>query len=322
MINLIGMEMPDYPTFEWILFGIIIGIIGIVIVIFYTIYKRRIREIDSSLMIVFKRKLREDKIKIIIFTLISIVPGVISFLTFTIMNRLMGGFDIMVVRVFISYIINFFLLYLGIAYTIAFTSTGIINAKKNGTLSWFLSKPIRRWEFLWGRILSYLFTSILISFACSISILMGGFFSFGFFYIEDILSIAGFIFLINILALLTLTAIGVFLSSVFRKTGLAIFIPIFMFMILPTIVSFLPIVVRSEWPLLFSFSYYFEELSSVWISQFGGGLSSIYLAYSELLGIEIHTLKLSAIHIVLILIVLSIALLIISTLYLQKTDIS
>jgi len=321
MINLIGMEMPNYPTFEWILFGIIMGIISIFVFIFYIVYKRRIIEINSSLMVIFKRKLKEDKIKITIFTLISIIPGVIIFLIFTLMSTLMGGFDIIQVRIFISYIINFFLLYLGIAYTIAFTSTGIINAKRNGTLSWFLSKPIRRWEFLWGRILSYLFTSIMISVACSLSILIGGLLTFDPLYIEEILSIAGFIFLINILALLTLTAIGVFLSSVFRKTGLAIFIPIFMFMILPTIVGFLPIVVRSEWPLLFSFSYYFEELSSAWISQFGGGLSSIYLAYSELLGIDIFTLNLSAIHIVLILIILSISLFIISTLYLQKTDI-
>ncbi|MBD3202260.1 MAG: hypothetical protein GF316_19765 [Candidatus Lokiarchaeota archaeon] len=319
----LDINIIDYPSFNWVFFGIGVGIIGIIVLVFYVFFKRKQDEgYYSSLGIIFRRELQEEKLKTIIFTLISIAPGIILYFVFAVMNRFLDNFGIDQIRLFSSYVINFYLQYLGVAFTITFASTGIINAKSNGVLSWFLSKPVRRWEFLWGKILTYISLSVLISIASAISFTLGGILFVDPIYYSDIISMGGYIFLIGLLALIPLTALSVLFSTLFRKSGLAIFLPILILMILPTLVSFLPLLFRHEWPLLLSYPYYLERLGNLWISQSGGGLSSAVAPYSQLLDIEIISISLNSAGIVLILSAILIISLLIATLYIQRIDIT
>jgi hypothetical protein len=154
----------------------------------------------------------------------------------------------------------------------------------------------------------------------SISFVLGTIFYIDPIYFADILSIGGYIFLIGLIALLPLTAIVVFSSSVFKKVGFAYFIPIIVFMALPSIISFLPMLARSEWPLLFSFTFYFEQLGKVWISNIGGLFGSIG-SYGGLLGIEITPLTLTPSTIIVIMVNLTIAFFSLATIIFQKQDI-
>ncbi|MFX1235459.1 MAG: ABC transporter permease [Promethearchaeota archaeon] len=320
--SMISIEIISYPSFNWIYFGIGTGVIGLVIVITLIFLRfKQNRRYYSTLGIIFKKELADSKIKTIIFSLIGVAPGIILYFIFGVMNRLLGGIGIDQIRMLVNMILSYYLLYFGIAFSIAFASTGIINTKRNGSLSWFLSKPVRRWEYLWGKILAYLFIIIVVMVATSISFTIGAISYVDAIYIPDILSIGGFVFLIGLLTLIPLTAIGISFSTLFKKAGLAIFLPILIVMILPTLTSFLPILFRHEWPLLFSYSYYFEKLGSFWISNTGGGLSSILSPYSELLGFTITTLEIDPIYIILILLSITIVCFTVSTLYLQKIDI-
>jgi hypothetical protein len=92
------------------------------------------------------------------------------------------------------------------------------------------------------------------------------------------------------------------------------------FMALPSIISFLPILTRSEWPLLFSFTYYFEQLSKVWISNIGGLFGSIG-SYGQLLGVSITPLTLNPMMIILIMSSITIIFFGLATLIFQKQDI-
>ena len=154
----------------------------------------------------------------------------------------------------------------------------------------------------------------------SISITLGAIFFVDSIYIPDILSIGGYVFIIGLVALLPLMAIVVFFSSAFKKVGLAYFIPILIFMALPSMISFLTILARSDWPLLFSFTFYFEQLSKVWISNVGGFFGSIG-SYGELLGITIAPLSLETSTIILIMGGLTVIFFGFATLIFQKQDI-
>lgn len=318
----ISIEIINYPSFNWMYFGIGTGLIGAMIVV--AIIFLRLKQKNgyySSLGIIFKRELAESKVKIIVFTLIGAAPGIILYFIFGMIDRLLGGIGIDQIRMLVNMILSFYLLYFGAAFSIAFASTGIISAKRNGSLSWFLSKPVRRWEFLWGKVLAYLFTIIVVMIATSISFVLGAITFVDRLYIPDIISIGGFIFLIGLITLIPLMALGILFSTLFKKAGLAIFLPILILMILPTLTSFLPILVRNDWPLLFSYSYYIEKLGSFWISNTGGGLSSIVLPFSELLGFTITTLQIDAISIILILLSIAGACFVVASIYLQKIDI-
>ncbi|MFX1496242.1 MAG: ABC transporter permease [Promethearchaeota archaeon] len=318
----ISIEIINYPSFDWMYFGIGTGLVGAIIVI--AIIFLRLRQKNgyySSLGIIFKRELAESKVKIIVFTLIGAAPGIILYFIFGMMDRLLGGIGIDQIRTLVNMILSFYLLYFGAAFSIAFASTGIISAKRNGSLSWFLSKPVRRWEFLWGKVLAYLFTIIVVMIATSISFVLGAITFVDRLDIPDLISIGGFIFLIGLITLIPLVALGILFSTLFKKAGLAIFLPILILMILPTLTSFLPILFRNEWPLLFSYSYYIEKLGSFWISNTGAGLSSIVLPFSELLGFTITTLQIDAISIILILLSIAGVCFIVASLYLQKIDI-
>jgi ABC-type transport system involved in multi-copper enzyme maturation permease subunit len=205
-------------------------------------------------------------------------------------------------------------------FSIAVGAGSVAGAKRNGSLSWFFSKPVRRWEFLWGKIFAFIVMIVITMLCVSLSFVLGAIFFVDPIYIPDILSIGGYIFLIGLIALLPLTAIVIFSSSVFKKIGLAYFIPIMVFMAMPTIISFLTILARGEWPLLFSFTYYFEQLGKVWISNTGGLFGSIG-SYGELLGISIAPLALSTTTIILIMVILTIIFLGLATAIFQKQDI-
>jgi ABC-type transport system involved in multi-copper enzyme maturation permease subunit len=319
----ITIEIIEYPSFQWTYFGIGICIIAAFAIISLLLLRRQQnRGYYSSIGIIFKKELTDSKIKVIIFMIIGAAPGIILYLIFGMINRLVGGINIDQIRSLMSMVLNFYLLYFGIAFSIVFASGSIIGAKRSGSLSWFLSKPVRRWEFLWGKILAYMLVIILIMIPTSVSFTLSGISFVNEIYVADLVSIGGYIFIIGIMTLIPLMALSVLCSSLFKKAGLAIFIPILLLMIVPTLVSFLPILAQHEWPLLFSYSYYFEKLGSFWISSAGGGLSSILAPYAELFGFTITTITLSPTYIILILLSITIVCLTVSTFYLQKIDIA
>ncbi len=211
-------------------------------------------------------------------------------------------------------------MYYGLIFSITVAAGSVAGAKRNGSLSWFFSKPVRRWEFLWGKIFAFIVMIVITMICLSLSFILGAIFFVDPIYIPDIISMGGYIFLIGLIALLPLTAIVVFSSSVFKKVGLAYFIPIMFFMVIPTLISFLPILVGSEWPLLFSFTYYFEQLGEVWISNTGGLFGSIG-SVGEAIGISIDPLTLSTTMIILIMASLTVIFLGLATFIFQKQDI-
>jgi ABC-type transport system involved in multi-copper enzyme maturation permease subunit len=215
---------------------------------------------------------------------------------------------------------NIYIYYFGLIFSISVGAGSIAGGKKNGTLSWFFSKPVRRWEFLWGKIFAF-FVMIVVTMLCvSISFTIGAVFFVDPIYVVDIISIGGYIFLIGLIALLPLTALVVFSSSVFKKVGLAYVIPIVIFMALPSIISFLTILARSDWPMLFSFTFYFEQLSKFWISNIGGLFGSIG-SYGQLMGITITPLTLEPATIILIMGGLTVMFFGVATLIFQRQDI-
>ncbi len=318
----ITIKITDYPSFKWNFFGIGVSLF-IVFILFFVLllHYRQNRGYFSSIGTIFKKELNKSKIKIIVLMIIGVVPGILLNLIFRMMNRLSGGISIDQIRIIINMLLNYYFIYFGVAFSITIASSSVIGEKRSGTLSWFFSKPVRRWEFLWGKILAYMFIIILIMLPSSISFTLSGILFVDKIYINDLFSIGGFIFLIGIITLIPLLSIGFLCSTLFKKMGLAIFIPILFFMIVPTLVGFLPILIRHEWPLLFSYSYYTEQLGREWISNTVGGLSSILTPVSESLGFSITSINLSPIDIVLILSFISILCLAISTFYFQKIDI-
>ena len=214
---------------------------------------------------------------------------------------------------------NLFIYYFGLAFSIILGAGSVSGVKKSGTLSWFFSKPVRRWEFLWGKILAFMIIVIITMIASSVSFTLGCIFYVDPIYIVDILSMGGYLFLIGLAALIPLTAIVVFCSSVFKKAGLAYFIPIMLLVAIPPMISFLPILTRSEWPLLFSFTFYIEELGKEWISNAGGLFGSLS-GYGELFGLSIKTLNLNSTSIILILAGITIVFLGTATLLFRKQD--
>lgn len=319
----ITIEIIEYPSFQWTYFGGgIITIAAFVILSLVLLRHQQKRGYYSSIGIIFKKELVNSKIKVIIFMIIGAAPGIILYLIFRMINQLAGGVNIDQIRSLMSMVLNFYLLYFGVAFSIVFASGSIVGSKRSGSLSWFLSKPVRRWEFLWGKILAYMLVIILIMIPTSVSFALSGMSFVDKIYITDLFSIGGYIFIIGIMTLIPLMALSILCSSLFKKAGLAIFLPILLLMIVPTLVSFLPILAHNEWPLLFSYSYYFEKLGSYWISSSGGGLSSILAPFAEAFGFTITTINLTPTHIILILSAITVICLTTSTFYLQKIDIN
>ncbi len=319
----IKIKIIEYPSFPWLLFfvicTVILGIITLAVV-YVNIQEKRGRHI--SLGTIFKKELAENKVKLIIFMVIGAVPGIILYLLFSSLTRLYGSappFDS--IRGVMNMVFTMFLYYFAMIFSIIFGSGAIANARKSGALSWFLSKPVKRWEFLWGKIFAYIVIAVLIMVSLSLSFVIGCLRFVDPLYIPDMLSMGGYVFLIGIIALIPLISIVILCSSVLKKSGLAIFIPIMLLVIIPPLVSFLPMLTRHEWPLLLSFTYYFEKLGSFWISNTGGLFGSISSSYGQLLGITITPINLTPLSIVLILAGISIVCLIIATIYLEKTDV-
>ncbi|MFX1273937.1 MAG: ABC transporter permease [Promethearchaeota archaeon] len=319
----ITIEIIKYPAFQWPIFliGALIAGMAVFVPIMLLRYKQK-RGYFSSLPVIFKKELIDSKVKILIFMGISAAPGIILLIIFSTIKQLSGMLGIDTIRLMISMILSFFYLYFGMAFSIFFTATSIINSKKNGSLSWFLSKPARRWEILWGKTLTFLLIVILLSMSSAISIVLSGIFFVEQSYIMEILSIGGYVFIIGIITLIPITTIGMLLTSISKKPGLAIFIPILLFMVIPAFISFLPILFRNEWPLLLSFSYYGEQLGMSWISNTGGGISSLTSSVTQLIDIEIISLNFSPTEICLILIIISVICLTVATFFLKRIDIT
>jgi ABC-type transport system involved in multi-copper enzyme maturation permease subunit len=237
-----------------------------------------------------------------------------------VIKQLVGSIAIDGIRDFINIFFNIYIYFFDLIFSINIGSGSVANAKKNRALSWFFSKPVRRWEFLWGKIFAFIVIIVITMICVSISFILRSIFFVDAIYIGDILSIGGYIFLIGLIAILPLTAIIVFSSSVYKKVGLAYFVPIIVFMALPSLINFLTILARSDWPLLFSFTYYFEQLSKVWISNVGGLFGSIG-SYGELLGVTITPLTLAATTIILIMVSIIVIFFGLATWIFQKQDI-
>jgi len=315
------IELINYPPFQWIPFFVIIAaIIGLFAGMIIWLKRKQNRGYFSSIGTIFKTELAADKKKLLILALASVAPGIILFFSFGVINRLIGSISIDGIRSLISIFFSLYIMYFGLIFSITVAAGSVAGAKRNGSLSWFFSKPVRRWEFLWGKIFAFIVMIVITVICLSLSFILGSIFFVDPIYIPDILSIGGYIFLIGLIALLPLTAIVVFSSSVFKKVGLAYFIPIMVFMVIPTLISFLPILAGGEWPLLFSFSYYFEQLGKVWISNTGGLFGSIGSA-GEALGISITPLTLTTTTIILIMVSITVIFLGLATLIFQKQDI-
>ncbi|MFX1570541.1 MAG: ABC transporter permease [Promethearchaeota archaeon] len=318
----ITIEITEYPSFKWNIFGFGVSLLIIIVVLFIILLRhQQNRGYFSSLGIIFKNELAKSKFKIIVFMGIGILPGIILSLIYRMINRILGSISIDQIRNITNIFLVFYFLYFGLAFSITFASMSIIGEKSSGSLSWFFSKPVRRWEFLWGKFLAYIFIVIIIMLPSSISFALSGILYVDKIYFNDLFSIGGYIFLIGIITLIPLLAIGFLCSTLFKKMGLAIFIPMLLFAIVPTLVSFLPLLVRHEWPLLFTYSYYYEQLGRIWIANSTAGLSSVTGPFSEILGFTITPIKLTLTGIVLILSTITIVCLVISTLYFQKIDI-
>jgi len=315
------IELISYPPFPWIPFFIfLLAITGLITGMIIWVKRKQKRGYFSSISTIFKNQLVTGKKKLLIFALTSAAPGIILFSSFWVINKLVGSIAFDGIRDLINMFFNIYILYFGLIFSISVGASSIVNDKKNGSLSWFFSKPVRRWELLWGKIFAFIVMIVITMICVSISFILGSIFYVDPIYITDILSIGGYIFLIGLIALLPLTAIVVFSSSVFKKVGLAYVIPIIVFMVLPSLISFLPILVRGEWPLLFSFTYYFEQLGKAWISNTGGLFGSIG-SFWEIVGITITPLTLAPTTIIIIMVSLTVILLGLATLIFQKQDI-
>jgi len=319
----IHIEIIEYPPFPWLYFWIVVAVIAVIAVAVMSVlnYKQK-KGYHSAFGNIFKKEFSDNKLKIIIFIAIAAVPGIILYFIFNIIPRGMESISIDGIRGLVSMIFTLFLYYFALVFSIVFGAGAVVNARKSGTLSWFLSKPIRRWEFLWGKIFAYLIIIVLIMISTSISFVLSGISFINPQYIPDLLSMGGYIFLIGLVALIPLTAIVVLCSSVFNKPGLTIFIPILLLMVLPPIVSFLPILTRHEWPLLFSFSYYSEQLGRAWVYQRGGLFSSIGTTFGTEFNLKITLIALNPLQITIILSVMTIICFALATFYLECKDVA
>ncbi|MDD1779429.1 MAG: ABC transporter permease [Candidatus Helarchaeota archaeon] len=316
------IEIIEYPTFPWLYFFIIVAIIALLaITAMSVLHYRQKQGSQSALGAIFKKELADNKIKIILFIAIAAVPGIILFFIFNNITRIVGSLSIDSIRSLVSMVFTLFLYYFALVFSITFGASSVANVRKSGTLSWFLSKPVRRWEFLWGKAIAYFITIILIMASTSIAFVLGGISFIDPLYIPDIISMGGYIFLIGICALIPLTAIVMLCSSVFKKPGLTILIPIMLLMVLPPLVSFLPILTRHEWPMLLSFSYYYEQLGNAWVYQGGGLFSTLGPTFGTLFGIDITALALTPLQIILILSVITVICFTLATLYLERKDV-
>lgn len=317
----IQVEIIEYPQFPWDIFWIIVAIIAGIITgaVLYSRHQQK-RGYHSSLGTIFKKELADSKIKLIIFTALAVAPGIILFSIFTLLNLLGGSTSIDTIRSLVNIVFTMFLYYFGLAFAIMF-GLPVVKTKRDGSLGWFLSKPVRRWEFLWGKIFAYLFIIVIVVIATSVAFVLCSITFIDPIYYSDLFSMGGFILLIGLAALVPLTAIVVLCSTILNKIGLAIFLPIMILMVIPPLVSFLPIATQHEWPLLFSLSYYYENLGSIWIYNGGGLFGTISSSYGLLLGITITPLELTVTHIALILTGITVVCFTLATIYIQRTDI-
>ncbi|MHA1266587.1 MAG: ABC transporter permease [Candidatus Helarchaeota archaeon] len=319
----VTIEIIEYPSFPWdgfiIALTIILGLI--VAVVIYLRYQQS-HGTHYTIGTIFKKELKDSKIKILIFVALAAAPGIILYFIFATLAQWVGPPSIDGFRSIVNMIFTIFLYYFGLAFSIIFGMGAIVKEKRSGTLSWFLSKPVRRWEYLWGKILAYIVIVILSIISAAISFVLGGWNFINPLYRSDLLSMGGYILIIGLAAILPLTAIVVLSSTLFKKIGLAIALPIIILIVLPPLFSFLPLATRNEWPLLFSFTYYFEQLGSSWVASSGGLFGTIGTTYGSLLGVTITPLNLSPSEILLILSMITIICFICATIYLQKTDIA
>jgi len=316
------IEIIEYPTFPWLYFWIIVAIIALIALAAMSVlhYKQKGGS-HTTLGAIFKKELADNKLKIIVFIAIAAVPGLILFFIFNNIAQLVGSISIDSIRSLVSMVFTLFLYYFALVFSITFGAGAIANARKSGALSWFLSKPVRRWEFLWGKALAYFVAIILIMASTSVAFVLGGISFIDPLYTSDIISMGGYIFLIGLAALIPLTAIVMLCSAVLKKPGLTILIPIMLLMILPPLVSFLPILTGHEWPLLLSFSYYYEQLGNVLVYQGGGLFSSLGPTFGTLFGMTITPLEITPVQIILILSVVAIICFTLATLYLERKDV-
>ncbi|MFX0103364.1 MAG: ABC transporter permease [Candidatus Hodarchaeota archaeon] len=319
----LSINIITYPTFDGLTFWITCIVAAAAVIIVLWLFKhQQHRGLQSALDVVFKQEIKKNKIKLPVFVGIGAVPGIILYFIFITAQKFLGGnLSMDSVRSIISTVYSMYHLYFGLAFSMVFAVGLVVNDRKNGSLSWFLSKPVRRWEYLWGKILAVLLTIFLISISTSLSFMLSVINFVDPIYIPDVVSIGGFMFLNELLTLLPLAALVMLFSSAVKQSGLAIFLPILVVMILPIAVAFLPMVTRHEWPMLLSLNYYSEALASAWISSSGGFLSSMG-SMGQMLGIDITPLNLTIPQIVLILSCITIVSLVVSTIALEKGDIA
>lgn len=317
----VTIEIVEYPTFVWSDFLIGVAICGgIIVVALIFLHVKSQRGYYSALGTIFKKELGDNKSKILLFALLGAVPGIILRLLFGYMNSVEGVLSIDAIRGLVNTIFTIFILYFGFACCIIFGMGSVIKDKTEGTLAWFVSKPIRRWEFLWGKIFAYFLIILLVITSMAISFILSGIGFINAEYLPDLFSMGGYLFIIGLVTLIPLISIVILLSAVFSKIGAVIAIPAILLMVLPALISFIPIIIGNEWPLLFSFSYYVEKLGSTWVSTSGGLFGSLTTMYGSLFGRTITTLDLDVMQIVLALLGIASVCLALATILLRRKD--
>ncbi|HMF32754.1 MAG TPA: ABC transporter permease [Candidatus Lokiarchaeia archaeon] len=317
----VNIEVVAYPDFPWTEFWVVTGIIAAALIgIFSFLHVKSKRGYFSNLGVLFKKQVSDNAVKIIIFTLVAAAPGILLRLIFGLMSSV-SPLTIDTFRSIISEFYSLFITYFGLLCGIIFGMSTVVKDKSEGTLSWFLSKPVRRWEFLWGKVLANFLMIVLVSISCSVSLVLSGIGFLDSQNLPDLLSIGGYIFITGLMALTVIIAAIMLCSTVFNKIGPVIAIPIIFLYAMPTLLAFVPILTRNELPLLLSFTFYIEQLETSWIYASGGLFGSISTMFGQLLGVNITPLNLTPLQIILALGIISIACFALATIYIQRKDI-
>jgi len=272
-----SIEVVNYAIFPLVSFLIVLLIItGAIVGAYLFIRHKRKHETIITMDKIISNTFNDKKWSSIIILGINILPGLFIFISDFTMGFLTAAFQgqsstllsIDTHRTSVATVFSgLWLIYYPMIIAImlgAFMMPGL----KNGTLSWFLSKPIRRWEYFWGRVLPTILVLAIGSAVSGLSIALSGlpFFLTRWTYWVDIFSIGGYCFLIGFfttLAMLSLTIIG----SIIFNMAIGIIIPIVLSQV-SVLFSFLPLLTRSELPLIVSYpNFYYNKMTLAWIQK-------------------------------------------------------
>lgn len=326
------IEVIDYSIFPIISLILVILVIGGITIGVYFYVRHRRKKPDQRFYAIDKvavNSFKDKKIGAILIFGINILPGLFIFLTNFAMNTLswlsegaQGAIPLLAIdmhRTSVSIVFtSLWLMFYPLIFSVMFAPP-LITGMKNGVLSWFLSKPIRRWEYYWGRVLPSIFILAVGSAIAGFSIAFSGlpFFLTRPEYWVDIFSIGGFSFLMIFFATLTLFCLTL-AATVILHQAFGIIIPIIM-TTLGSLLMLLPILTGNELLLLIAIpTFYAQEMGTAWIVQ-GVDLYGT-ASLGMLIGREIIEVTLNPYFAMMILLLISLGFLFFTQIYIQRKD--